>query len=423
MADDRPAILLFYHYTPLTPTAESDWHRSVCERLSLCGRLRVSPEGLNGTLSGSLSALQGYVAACVAHVPSADRIDWKISSARADQLFAELNVRVVAEVVSLGVPFPGEHLTGEHLAPTDFHQLLRGAVEPESEPSAPVSPGKVVLLDTRNSYEWQIGRFELPGVQTLLPPIRQFSELPHWIDEQLPDLRGCTVLMYCTGGVRCEGASAYLRSRVEGQGPGAVYQLRGGIERYLEAYPDGGFFRGRNLLFDKRLSHAPEGAEVIGRCMRCTAPADSYALQPRCHTCRLLLLVCDGCVSRTSASALRCHQCEGASPLGDCKLGDCKLGDASPSLNAANTLGGHPTGAAAATTTTEPTGVATVGAAGDTPPASPLRVLCLHGFRQNASGMRGRCSQLQRKLKRIVQVRTRCAHRAHCVRSSDPVIR
>ena len=393
------AILLFYHYVELEPQAESEWHHALCERLDLGGRLRVAAQGLNGTLSGRRAAVLQYIEEYTRRVPSAASVDWKVSTTCAEKTFRELSVRVVAEVVSLGVP-PNEAplaLTGEHLHPADFHQMLCASSSASPAACASAATGRrVVLMDTRNCYEWQIGRFEVPGVETLLPPIRQFSELPAWLDQQLEggQLEGATVLMYCTGGVRCETASAYLRNRdlarEGGAALGGVYQLGGGIERYLEystlgaAERDagtgagvragagaGGYFRGKNHVFDPRRLVAPPAAEVVGRCLECAAPADDYSREWRCRHCRLLLLLCDGCASTATERHLTCRDCAAHHP---------------PSASAT-----APEAAVAASSGPDAAGAA-------------LRVLCLHGFLQSASAFRSRCSQLQRKLGGLAQL-------------------
>ncbi|GIL76485.1 hypothetical protein Vretifemale_6158 [Volvox reticuliferus] len=178
--------------------------------------------------------------------------------------------------------------------------------------------GSVVLLDARNIYETRIGHFDAgPAVTTLDPRTRCFSDLPAWLDAHEELLRNRTVLMYCTGGVRCERASAYLREK----GPefSRVFQLSGGIQRYLERFPDGGYFRGKNFLYDDRIAVGPEISEqvsprpwcssssspspgVVGRCLMCRCSWDDYGARLRCSRCRLLVLICDTC------SAAHCHK-------------------------------------------------------------------------------------------------------------------
>ena len=139
------------------------------------------------------------------------------------------------------------------------------------------------------------------------------------------------VLMYCTGGVRCERASSLLntllldaRRRAGDAGLEAdeveVHQLRGGIQRYLEAYPDGGFFRGVNFVFDDRISvppasrargpHRAAADDVVGRCLLCSAATEDYTPRLRCGHGRMLVLVCAACVrERGGAIDARCELC------------------------------------------------------------------------------------------------------------------
>ncbi|GLC50616.1 hypothetical protein PLESTB_000399800 [Pleodorina starrii] len=165
---------------------------------------------------------------------------------------------------------------------------------------APEPEGPVVLLDARNIYETRIGHFNAgPSVSLLDPRTRCFSDLPAWMDAHEELLRNRTVLMYCTGGVRCERASAYLREK--GPDFSRVFQLSGGIQRYLERFPDGGFFRGKNFLYDDRIAVGPEDVQpaspgaVVGRCLQCGCAWDDYGARLRCGRCRLLVLVCDRC--------------------------------------------------------------------------------------------------------------------------------
>ncbi|GBG67866.1 hypothetical protein CBR_g985 [Chara braunii] len=173
---------------------------------------------------------------------------------------------------------------------------------------------ETVVLDVRNIYETRIGRFvPPPGVQFVDPQIRQFSDLPTWLDANEESLRGRRVMMYCTGGVRCERASAYLRSK--GKDFQDVVQLRGGIHRYLESFPDGKFFSGKNFVFDHRVSvPSAHPTTVIGRCLECHSPYDDYSARCRCTTCRLLILICPDCQKRieeegSKSSKFVCELC------------------------------------------------------------------------------------------------------------------
>ena len=140
-------VLLFYHLTPLDdPSCEEQWQRAQCECLNLTGRLRIAPQGLNGTLSGSRSTLEEYTRAVCNRFSHAGghQIDWKLADASADELFPSLSVRQTDEVVSLGVPAAAAPLSaaGEHLSPQSFHERLHSDQSNEA-----------VLLDVRNICE------------------------------------------------------------------------------------------------------------------------------------------------------------------------------------------------------------------------------------------------------------------------------
>lgn len=184
------------------------------------------------------------------------------------------------------------HNPGEYLSPAEFNEAMA------DEDSA--------LVDCRNSYEWQIGRFE--GAPC--PSGRQFTDWPKEASALAGRLQGKRVLMYCTGGIRCEMASSYLKSL----GVDRVAQLHGGIhvsqaftkperrpsdggttQEYLKAYPDGGRFRGKNFVFDERIAIPSNDATVVGRCRVCSRSFDDYSQKRRCVHCRILLVCCDTC--------------------------------------------------------------------------------------------------------------------------------
>lgn len=134
------------------------------------------------------------------------------------------------------------------------------------------------------------------------------------------------VLMYCTGGVRCERASAYLNTLVtspqtvsddadddDQHASIEVCQLRGGIQRYLETFPDGGFFKGKNFVFDDRIAVGPDYAQdaMLGSCLVCGTACDDYRPRRRCVYCRMLVLVCRECIDNGTADGERqlCELC------------------------------------------------------------------------------------------------------------------
>ena len=211
------------------------------------------------------------------------------------------------ELVFYGV---GEHEAplgsgGVHLEPKDFHDKLAHASD-------------AVVVDVRNHYEADIGRFDgqvkKGGAKYIDPGMRRSTDFPSWLEKASTQkaLAGKQVLMYCTGGIRCERASALLNQKLGSQVAG-VFQLQGGIEKYLQEFPDGGFWKGKNYTFDKREAiSAGEPAGVggvltksqikeqktsaISRCCRCSAPWDRYTGKRKCFTCGVPVLLCVQCV-------------------------------------------------------------------------------------------------------------------------------
>jgi predicted sulfurtransferase len=170
------------------------------------------------------------------------------------------------EAVALGIPY--DKLTprqgGQHLTPAETHALITE------------NPDDLIILDARNNYEWEIGRFE----NAITPDIKNFRDLPQYLDENLDTFKDKQVLMYCTGGIRCERATAYLNEKNIAKN---VYQIEGGIVRYAEQYPDG-YFRGKNYVFDARIA-VKINDDILGSCLLCKQPCDDYhnCLNAQCN--------------------------------------------------------------------------------------------------------------------------------------------
>jgi UPF0176 protein len=274
-------IILFYGFTSLDdPDAIRLWQRTLCEKLSLKGRILISRHGINGTLGGDLDDLRRYVAA-TKEFPGFRTIDFKWSEGSADD-FPRLRVRVRDEVVSFGateelaVNERGVVGGGAHLTPDAVHELVerRGA--------------DVVFFDARNSFEAEIGRFK----DAVVPRVRTTRDFAAVLDSGRYDhLKHKAVVTYCTGGVRCEVLSALMIRR----GFREVYQLDGGIVRYGETFGDDGLWEGSLYLFDARMHHEfSDHSKVLGACERCGAPTSQYH---NCAilACRKLILLCAAC--------------------------------------------------------------------------------------------------------------------------------
>lgn len=276
-------VILYYKFTPIVdPRAEVERQRALASQHGLTGRVLIAPDGINGTLAGSAEGIDAYIDYCNQH-SELSGIDFKkaLSPIKA---FPNLQIRYRHETVTLGAP--GVTLVcdrAQHVDRDTFHQWL-------------VAGEDMLLIDMRNDYEWEIGRF----VNSLRPPMKYFRDLKNYSDFYLKAInqakdQGKKIVMFCTAGIRCESASAFLAHcglRAED-----VYQLEGGIVKYAEKYGDAGYFEGKCFVFDERLSVAVDhtvNAKVVGHCLLCGQSADTYR---NCANrfCNKLFIACDDC--------------------------------------------------------------------------------------------------------------------------------
>ncbi|MDO5677453.1 MAG: rhodanese-related sulfurtransferase [Propionibacteriaceae bacterium] len=281
-------ILLFYRFVPLAdPEAVKLWQLELCTRLGLRGRIIVSPHGINGTLGGELDACKSYLKATKRYAPFKE-LDEKWSAgtgldADGGSLdFPRLSVKSRPELVAFGAP---EAITvdadgvvggGARLTPDQVDALV--AERPEA-----------VFFDGRNKIEAEVGHFEGAVVPDVVTTHDFIAELD---SGKYDHLKQRPVITYCTGGVRCEILSKLMLDR----GFGEVYQIDGGIVRYLERFGGNSLWKGALTVFDGRETIAPQGAEHIGRCHRCQEPTSDLV---NCAdlACRVRLVTCPNCAA------------------------------------------------------------------------------------------------------------------------------
>jgi predicted sulfurtransferase len=312
-------IALYYIYIPIVNVKEQiDLQLKLCGS-KLKGRIRVASEGINGVLSGLLTDLEAYESDLCHYLGiSKHKLDLKYCQLRRDlsvesQLFGDLRVQKTKHVVSL---VNEDEQSKKNPEIQKIQQLWKDAQQTKIE-TPHLSPDEwnerldqahnVILLDCRNNYESNVGRFEHPNATTLLTNTRKYSELPQVLLKQAELLQQAdSIMMYCTGGVRCERASAFLRTMLHRQGKAAppIYQLQGGIQRYLEQPENRYYFRGKNFCFDpRRYDPSFSTSSIVGTCIVCHEPHDDYDngaapsedKEARCCHCRILILVCNKC--------------------------------------------------------------------------------------------------------------------------------
>lgn len=227
-------VLLYYHYATIEGLETfRDEHHAFCDSKNLLGRIYVAKEGINGTVSGLKQDVNDYMDYVRADHRFKD-IVFKIDEA-SEHAFEKMHVRIKKELVNLSLEedINPKKLTGEYVEPKDFYKRMQEE--------------NTIVIDARNDYEHEVGHFR----GAIKPNIRNFRELPKWIKEHEAILRGKKILTYCTGGIRCEKMSGFLKA----EGHTEVGQLKGGIVTYgKDPVAQGQLWDGKCYVFDKRLS-------------------------------------------------------------------------------------------------------------------------------------------------------------------------
>ncbi len=252
------AVAAFYRFAPVgEPAALRERLRDCAEAQNLRGTILVAPEGVNGTIAGTRDGLDRLFDLMRAE-PGLAEVDIKFSAAET-MPFHRMKVRLKKEIVTMGVAdLDAASETGVHVDPGDWNALI-------SDPDT-------VVIDTRNSYETALGTFR----DALDPKTESFREFPEWADSHADELKGKRVAMFCTGGIRCEKASAYLK-RI---GIGEVFHLKGGILKYLEEQPaEESLWHGECFVFDERVGIGHGLA--IGEASLCRACRHPLAAEDR----------------------------------------------------------------------------------------------------------------------------------------------
>ncbi len=262
---EKHYVLLYYCYSHIeNPEEYREQHHQLCLDLDLRGRIIIASEGLNGTVSGTKDACQKYMVA-VLNDARFSNTEFKIDT-NDSPAFEKLHVRVKPEIVhsSLHTIDPTKN-TGEYVEPNEFKEILKEEDE------------DTVILDVRSNHEHTIGKFK----NAITLDIDNFRDFPEKIKE-LEKYRDKRIITYCTGGIKCEKASAYLLE----QGFENVYQLHGGIIKYgLEA--EGENFEGKCYVFDNRIVKDINkvNPKVISKCYVTGEPSDRMVncANPHCN--------------------------------------------------------------------------------------------------------------------------------------------
>lgn len=267
--------LLYYCYSPIADAEQfAENHLTFCKSLGLVGRIIVAEEGLNGTVSGTKIACESYMKAIHADERFA-KTEFKIDDVK-EPSFIKMHCRYKAEIVYSGLRdtsiIDPNKQTGIHLEPTEFREML--------------NRDDVLVLDVRSNYEHNLGRFK--NAVTL--NIDNFRDFPDQI-EALAKYKDKKIMTYCTGGIKCEKASALLLHH----GFKDVYQLHGGIIKYGKE-AGGENFDGKCYVFDNRIAVDVNAINptIVSVCYNCgtTTPKMINCANPECNE---HITQCDNC--------------------------------------------------------------------------------------------------------------------------------
>lgn len=275
MVNHQYFVLAFYSFREIpNPQGEVKAHKTFFKDRQITSRIYISENGINGQMSGIREDAEAYMNWMHGN-PLFENVVLKIHTHH-ENVFPRQTVKYRKQLVALDEVVDLDQ-AGEHVSPEQWKQLM----ESEEKP---------LLLDIRNEYEWKVGRFE----GATCPPCNTFREFKEYADKLIEevDVKTKPVMMYCTGGIRCELYSALLKKG----GFEKVYQLDGGIINYgLKEGND--YWLGKLFVFDDRLTDliSEEAAEVIGECHHCQKPIETYY---NCANmdCNHLFLCCPDCI-------------------------------------------------------------------------------------------------------------------------------
>ena len=266
-------VAALYNFTRLSDYEQlKEPLQNLCDLYHIKGTILLAREGINGTVAGTDSAVANMLNFLRAD-PRLTGLEHKES--RAETMpFYRMKVRLKKEIVTMGVEgVDPNDIVGTYVDPKDWNDLI-------SDPD-------VILVDTRNDYEVEIGTFE----GAINPDTETFRDFPKWVKDNEGELRTKKkVAMFCTGGIRCEKASSYMKQ----QGYDEVYHLKGGILKYLETVKEeSSLWNGDCFVFDQRVAVGHGLAESdYDQCYACRYPITEddkkhalYIKGVSCHRC------------------------------------------------------------------------------------------------------------------------------------------
>lgn len=278
---DRVTISFYkYHHIQELEHFRNNLYRQ-WDALGVLGRTFVAAEGINAQISVPTRNFETFKEQLYA-IPFLKDVRLNIAVDDNGKSFFKLRVAIKKKIVADGIDDPNFDVTkiGQHVNAEEFNKL---AQDPNT-----------VIIDMRNHYESEVGHFK----NAVLPDVDTFREELQVAEDLMNEAKDKNLLMYCTGGIRCEKASAWMKYK----GFKNVFQLEGGIINYTRQVKERGLenkFIGKNFVFDERLSERITD-DVISHCHQCGKPADTHT-NCKNEACHLLFIQCDACAKKFDA--------------------------------------------------------------------------------------------------------------------------
>lgn len=288
-------VILYYYFHPIrNPEKFCKRHKKFLRELDVKGRVYINEEGINGTLGGTPEQMESYKK-YLRSLPGFENTQFK-TDPHDSVPFRKLICKVRDEIVSIHIDGLDPREGGHYLSPAEWRRVM----EEEED---------YVMIDVRNNYESRIGHFE----GAIKPDVTNFYEFPQWLEEAEKEIpKEKKVLMYCTGGIRCEKFSVLMKKK----GWQDVHQLEGGILTYGKE--EGGVhFKGKCFVFDDRLVVPVNEGDLqpIARCEITGKPADSYINCANMECNRLFVCSEEGAAKLEGCCSEACMESEFRRPF------------------------------------------------------------------------------------------------------------
>ena len=281
-SDEQRVTLSFYQYHQIKdPQAFRDQFYHNLSQYSVFGRIYVATEGINGQISVPADQFEAFKSYLYS-IPWLNDIRLNIAIEDDGKSFYKLKIKVREKIVADGLDDASFDVTkrGKHLSAKEVNDLL--------------GEDDTIVVDMRNHYESEVGYFE----NAILPDVETFREALPLVEDMLEEKKEDNIIMYCTGGIRCEKASAYYMHK----GFKNVFMIDGGIIEYARQCKKEGLpnkFIGKNFVFDERMGERIS-EEIVAQCHQCGKPCDTH-INCANDACHILFIQCEECAEKYSS--------------------------------------------------------------------------------------------------------------------------